>query len=147
MLAIVLGLSGCSLIREAGLADPQPTGPAVSGAAASPYAGSVDALPDPLHSDRNLVGEEVALRDAAVIYLGLSRNSGQIVARFRIVRGSLPSDVRIGTPEGDLVHLVPDGDLLTSRPFGDADNPPARDATVTLVIGEMLVPFEAGKLS
>jgi hypothetical protein len=147
ILIVVLGVSGCTLLHNAGREDGQPGVAAPDGATASPTGSGMDALPDPLHSDRHTVGEEISLPDASVVYLGMSRSAGQIVARFRIVRGSLPASTRIGSPEGELVDLTRNGDVVESAPFGDADHPPARDATVTLVVGNMLIPFEAGKLS
>ena len=139
-------MGGCALMHDAGFEDAQPSVTASDGMTSTPGDSVVGALPDPLHDDRHTVGEEVSLPDASVVYLGMSRSARQIVVRFHLVRGSLPPDTRMGTSDGALVELNRDGDLLESEPFGNADNPPARESIITLVLGDQLIPFEAGKL-
>jgi hypothetical protein len=111
-----------------------------------PLSSEPAAVPDPLHPERHLAGEEVEVASGTVVYLGLARSGGQIVARFQIVRGTLPVLPRLSAPPGETVGMAPNGDLLESEPFGDAADPPAREATITLVVGDLLIPFEAGKV-
>ena len=146
ILVVALGMGGCALMRDAGFEDARPGATGSDSSTASPGGSIVDALPDPLHGDRHTVGEEVSLPDGSVVYLGMSRSAGQIVARFQMVRGSLPANTRMGTADGALVEFTRDGDLLESEPFGNEKDPPARESIITLVVGEQLIPFEAGKL-
>jgi hypothetical protein len=92
------------------------------------------------------VGEVVRIPDGTVVYLGLSEAGGEIVARFEVTEGALPSSARVITAEGELLRLTPIGNLLESEPFGDASRPPSMDAALTLVIGDILIAFDVGTL-
>jgi hypothetical protein len=147
-LGALLVLGGCALFTPAGPGQTLRPGPGAVDASPTtgPPPSEPVAVPDPLHPERHLTGEEVEVASGTVVYLGLARSDGQIVARFQIVRGTLPMPARLAAPSGETVDMTPDGDLLESEPFGDAADPPAREATITLVVGDQLIPFEAGKV-
>jgi len=148
MLATVT-LSACSLLPGA-IRSNGPSAEAASttpGSAPTSGASPADAVPDPLNPERHVAGDEVDVAGATVVYLGLARHDGRIVGRFQLVSGRLSAAPRMVTPDGDVIDLVLSAGVLESAPFGDAGRAPPREATITLVIGDDLIPFEAGKLS
>lgn len=137
----------CALFQRPGSGSVRPSASAdPPGADVPPSASVPQALPDPMHPLTHRVGEEVRIPDGTIVYLGLSEAAGEIVARFQVTEGALPSSARVITAEGELLRLTPIGNLLESEPFGDASRPPSMDAVLTLVIGGILIAFDAGTL-
>jgi hypothetical protein len=83
---------------------------------------------------------------AQVQYTGLFAQGSQLVARFRVMDGTLAEGARLRAPDGTVVDLPAGSGALDSEPFGDASNPPRSDETLALVIGDRLYVLVAGSL-
>lgn len=127
-----------------GVASPLSSEPGVSGPGASgPIASEPVPVPDPLNPVTHQPGEEVKVPGGTIVYLGLLDATGGVVARFRVTNGTLETEPRLLAPGGRVLDLDQSGGLLESEPF---DAPSGRDTTLTLIVGEVLVVFEAGSL-
>jgi hypothetical protein len=146
MLAMAaVGLAGCQLF-EAADREPSPgaqPGSETPGPTAA--AGSDIPVPDPLNPTTHVAGEEVDIPGGAIVYVGLDREEGGLVAKFRMTTGAPPSDAQVLTPDGALLALAARNGLVQTARFGDASRPPAPDDVLTLVVGDVLVAFEVGR--
>lgn len=138
MLSLAAGLAGCSALQQ--LASREPA----SSATGTPN--DAEPVPDPLHPTTHQPGDSFEVGGARVTYLGTFQVNGKLEVRLRVESGHLASDARIATPDGQPLSLSGSGATLTSEPFGDAAAPPPGDATLTLVVGDVLVPLEVGAI-
>jgi hypothetical protein len=144
MLAMAaVGLAGCQLFEAADRPSPhaRPRSEAPGPTAA---AGSDIPVPDPLNPTTHDAGEQVDIPGGAIVYVGLHREDGGLVAKFRMTSGAPPSDAQVLTPDGALLALAARNGLLRTTPFGDASRPPTPEDVLTLVVGNVLVAFEVG---
>jgi hypothetical protein len=103
-------------------------------------------VPDPLNSPVYQPGDTLEVPEAQVQYTGLVAHGSQLVARFRVMSGTLADGARLQTPDGTLVALPPGSGTLDSAPFGLSSSPPRSDETLTLVLGDRLYVLAAGNL-
>ncbi len=108
--------------------------------------GEAEPIPDPLHPTTHQPGGTFRVGDAEVTYLGVFATDGRLEVRLQVESGVLPSDASVGTPDGERLSLSDRDSIVRSEPFGDAAEPPASDATLTLAVGDLLVPLQVGKV-
>ena len=129
----------------------EPTSPGGEPGAGDPGAGDPEAplpqaIPDPLRSIVHSAGSRVAIRGAAIAFLGLERSGDQLRARFDLQSGSV-TGARLVTPSGAVIDLHASGGDLLSELFGSAAAPPAKTAHLGLMVGDRIYLFEAGPAS
>jgi hypothetical protein len=150
----VLAIAGCASL-PLGNGESASNSSAVPGAASASaehadvgsgeVASNPQAIPDPLGPTTHGAGEPIEIAGMTVAYVGLMAEGGQLVARFDLISGTAPEDLRLVAPGGEIVAVTTEGGDLVSLPFGSAADPPDSGSSVTLVVGNQLVVFVTGE--